>query len=311
MPNASTNHSISCFSILQHITDSTFLLPLFQPSNQSKLDAVGHQPAPGSSTFSSSPLQHQANFLQAIHKSIQEFKQHLKADHLERQALQLIALHLQNDFALLRYLIFSDKDSAAKDSATSPLIHTNPSPNPTSSAFTLPCPDDAKLHRFTSVGAMGPPRAKTNSSANAVFQPTLNTQENPPTTVQNFASRSNKLEKLCTDEIATYTSITAGIHSQYFFLYDEIRQLEHGNSDVIIWKIPSVKFVFESANVTRPSSDRLIEPATSFSSPILRTHPHGYNFFIKLYPYSIAPATGNCASILFTLFPGDYDNLLK
>ena len=193
-------------SINQHITDSTFLLPIFQPSNQSKPDAAAHQPTPGSSTFSSSPLQHQANCLRAIHKSIQQFNQHLKAEHLDRQALQLIALQLQNDFALLRYLLFSDKDSAAKDSATSPLIN----PNPTSSAFTFPCPDEAKLRRSTPVGAMGPPGAKTISSANADFQPTLNTQEAPPTTVQNLTSRIYKLEKLFTDEITTYTSITAG-----------------------------------------------------------------------------------------------------
>ena len=72
-----------------------------------------------------------------------------------------------------------------------------------------------------------------------------------------------------------------------------------------------MKFVFDSAKKAQPSSDPLIEPATSFSSPIFRTHPHGYNFFIKFYPYGIGPATGKCASILFTLFPSDYDNLLK
>ena len=129
--------------------------------------------------------------------------------------------------------------------------------------------------------------------------------------MQNLASRIYKLEKLFTGGIATYASITAGIQSQYFFLCAKIRQLEPRNSDVIIWKIPSVKFVFESAKVTRPSSDPLIEPATSFSSPIFRTHPHGYNFFIKFHPYGIGPASGKCASILFTLFPGDYENLLK
>ena len=63
--------------------------------------------------------------------------------------------------------------------------------------------------------------------------------------------------------------------------------------------------------MARPSSDPLIEPATSSSSPIFRTHSHGYNFFIKFYPYGIGTATGKCASILFTLFPADYDNLLK
>ena len=101
------------------------------------------------------------------------------------------------------------------------------------------------------------------------------------------------------------------IHSQFLFLYDKIRQLQAGNSDAIIWKIPSVKFVFDSAKVARPSSDPLVDPATSCSSPIFRTHPHGYNFFVKLYPYGIGPATGKCASILFTLFPDDYDNLLQ
>ena len=72
-----------------------------------------------------------------------------------------------------------------------------------------------------------------------------------------------------------------------------------------------MNFVLDSAKVARPSSDPLIEPATSFSSPILRTHPHGYNFFIKFYPYGIGPTTGKFASFLFTLFPGDYDNLLQ
>ena len=72
-----------------------------------------------------------------------------------------------------------------------------------------------------------------------------------------------------------------------------------------------MKFVFESEKFARPSSDPLIESASSFSSLNFRTHPHGYNFSIKFYPHSIGPTTGKCASILFTLFPGDYDNLLK
>ena len=202
-----------------------------------------------------------------------------------------------------------DKDIATKDSATSPLII--PHPTPSSSAFPLPGPSDRKLLRSTPVGAGGPPKTKTNNTANADFQPTPNTQEAPSTTVQDLTTRLCKLEKLFANEISSYTSITAGIPSQYFFLYDKIHQLESGNSDAIIWKIPSVKFVFDSAKVARPSFDPLIEPATSFSSPIFRTHSHGYNFFIKLYPYGIGPAMGKSASILFTLFPGDHDNLLQ
>ena len=308
-------------SVNQHITDGTLLLPLLQPTNQTKPDAAVHQPTPGSLALLPSSPQQQANCLQAIHKTVQQFNQHLKAEHLDIQTLQLIVLQLQNDFALLRYLPFSpvetisDKDITVKNSATSPLLISKPNPNPnpndTSSAFPLSGPGEPKLRRSTPVGAVGPPRTKTNKPANADFQPTPDTQEAPSIMVQNLTSSICKLEKLFADETSTYTSITAGIHSQYFFLYDKIRQLERGNSDVIIWKIPSVKFVFDSTKVARPSSDPLIEPATSFSSPIFRTQPHGYNFFIKLYPYGIGPATGKCASILITLFPGDYDNLLQ
>ena len=309
-------------SINHHIADNTLLL---QPINQYTTDAAAHKSTPGSSTHLPSALHHQTKCLQAINNSIQQINQHLKAEKLDRQMLQLVVLQLQNDFAVLRYLLFSsttttpNKDITVKDTATSPLFdptanpnpNANPNLNPSSqliSAFPLPGPRSPTLRRPTPVGAVGTAKTKINNTANADFQPIPNTQE---TTIQNLTSRICKLEKLFANEVSTYTSITAGVHSQYFLLYDKIRQLESGNSDVIIWKIPSVKFVFDSAKVARPSSDPLIEPATSFSSPIFRTHRHGYNFFIKLYPYGIGPATGKCASVLFALFPGDYDNLLQ
>ena len=187
-------------------------LPSLQLTSHPKPNAAINQSTPEFPVLLSSPLLHQANCLQAIHKTIQQLNQQLKAENLERQALQLIALQLQNDFALLRYLLFSDKDTAAKDSATSSLINLNlnPNPNPTSSAFTLPAPMTPNFLVLPPVGAMEPPRAKTNYSANADSQPILNTQEAPSTTVQNLVSRIGKLEKLFTDEIATYTSITAG-----------------------------------------------------------------------------------------------------
>ena len=181
----------------QHITDGTFLLPSLQLTSQSKPNAAAHPPNPEPSALLFSPLQHQAICLQSIHKTIQQFNQYLKAKHLDRQALQLIALQLHNDFALLRYSLFSDTDTAAPDPATSPLNNPNPIPNthPTSSALTLPCTDDAKHRRSTPVDAMGSPKAKTNNSSYADFQPLLNTQEVPSTTVQNLAARIGKLEK--------------------------------------------------------------------------------------------------------------------
>ena len=207
----------------------------------------------------------------------------------------------------------SISDIAFKNSATSPLSNPNPNPNPipTSAAFPLPCAEDPQLRRSTTLGAVGPPRAKTKNPANSDFLSSHNTWKAPPTTVQNLTSRISKLKKMFMDEIATYTAITAGILSQYFFLYRKIRQLQPGISDTINCKIPSVKFVLDSAKVVRPTSDPLLEPATSFSSSIFGTNPHAYNIFAKFYPYGIGAATGKCASTLFTLFHGDYDNLLQ
>ena len=176
--------------INQPITDGTFILILIQPVNQSKQEAAVHQPPPGSSSLLPSSLRRQANCLQAIHKTIQQFNPHLKEEHLDRQTLKFNVLQLQNDFALLRYLLFSqvetisNKDITVKDSAISPVFNSkpNPDPNPTLSAFPLLCSDEPKLRHSTPVGAVGPPGAKTNNSANADFQPTPNTQEAPPIT---------------------------------------------------------------------------------------------------------------------------------
>ena len=158
-------------SINKHIADNTLLLPLLQPINQYRKDAAAHKPTPGSSTHLPSSLHHQMKCLQAINNSIQQFNQHLKAEKLDRQTLQLVVLQLQNDFAVLRYLLFSstetipNKDVTGKDAATSPLIDTNPNPNPNPnpsshlpSAFSLPGPRAPTLRRSTPVGAVGQPK---------------------------------------------------------------------------------------------------------------------------------------------------------
>ena len=52
------------------------------------------------------------------------------------------------------------------------------------------------------------------------------------------------------------------------------------------------------------------KPSTHYNSPVYRTHPHDYDFFVQLYPYGLDSAAGNHASIMFALFPGNYDGLL-
>ena len=161
----------------QLITEGTFILPLIQPENPSKHDAETLQPPPGSSPLLPPPLQHQAQCLQTIHKTIQQFHQHLKAEQLDRKALQIIVLQHQNDFALLCYLLFSSvgtvpiKDTSVKNSGTSPPI--NPNSNPTSNALLLPCGAEPSVGRSTQEDAVGPTRAKPNNSttSNLSLQP--------------------------------------------------------------------------------------------------------------------------------------------
>ena len=268
--------------INQHIADATLLLPLPQQTNQCMPNAAAHQPTPGSLAPLSSSLQHQSNCLQAINKTIKQYSQHLKAEQLDRQTLQLILLQLQNNLALLRYLPFSpvetisNKNITVKDSATSPLLNSNPNPNPnpipTSSDFPLSVPRDHTLFCSTPVGAVGPPRTKTNNTTNANPQPTPTRRKllqlRCRTSHQEFANWKNCLP---TNYQLTHPSLRGSIPN--ISLYDKLRQLAPGHSDVIIWKIPSVKFVFDSAKVARPSSDTLIEPATSFSSPFSGLNP--------------------------------------
>ena len=55
------------------------------------------------------------------------------------------------------------------------------------------------------------------------------------------------------------------------------------------------------------SSMDATDPSIHYNSPVYRTHPYGYNFFVQFYPYGLDAAAGNHASIMFALFPGNYD----
>ena len=160
------------------------------------------------------------NVYRAIHKTIQQFYQHLKAEQLDQKTIQFFVLQLQIDFALLRPLPFSPaetipiSDISVKNAATSPPNN----PNPASNAPLLVCAAEPSVRRSTPEVAVGPTRAKTNNSEKADFQSSPNTREAPQTRAQNLTSRIFKLENFFADDVATYTSITAGIPSQYLFL---------------------------------------------------------------------------------------------
>ena len=98
--------------------------------------------------------------------------------------------------------------------------------------------------------------------------------------------------------------------SQFTFLYDKFRALESGGTDTILWKLTSLRLVFDTAKYAARLDDAAMNPCTLYNSPVYRTHPHGYNFFVQFYPYGLDSAAGNHVLILFASFPGDYDGLL-
>ena len=170
-PSNTPSHALP---ISQPITDGTFILPLMPPKNTFKQDAAVNQPPRGSSSQLPSPLQRKVNYLEAIHKTIQQFNQLLKAEHFDRKTLQLFVFQLQKDFAFLRCFLFSSvrpfpiSDFSVKNFNTSPLL--NPKPNPTSTVLLHPCADEPKHRHSIPEGAVGPPRAKPNKSSKADFQ---------------------------------------------------------------------------------------------------------------------------------------------
>ena len=91
-------------------------------------------------------------------------------------------------------------------------------PNRTSNALPIPCANEPSVRRFTLEGAVGPLRTETTNSSSIRFQSLPNTREIPLATMWNITSKVSNLEKIFANEKATYTSITAGIHSQSFFM---------------------------------------------------------------------------------------------
>ena len=91
---------------------------------------------------------------------------------------------------------------------------------------------------------------------------------------------------------------------------DQIRQFEPSNSTFILWRVTSIQLVFESARLWYLKPGWGNAPTTQLRSPIFRSHPYGYNFFLNFYPYGFTAAIGTWTSISFSISAGEYDDIL-
>ena len=123
-------------------------------------------------------------------------------------------------------------------------------------------------------------------------------------------TRVRQLEKEITKARESRETVASIQRSQFAFLYDRIRALGSEGADTILWKLTSLKLVFGTAKSSARLDNAAKDPSTHYNSPVYRTHPYGYNFFVQFHPYSLDSAAGNHASFMFALFPGDYDALL-
>ena len=91
---------------------------------------------------------------------------------------------------------------------------------------------------------------------------------------------------------------------------DQICQFEHSKSTFILWKVTSIQFLFESAQLGYLEPGRENAPTTRLGSPIFRSHPYGYNFYLNFCPHGFAAAIGTRASISLSISAGEYDDIL-
>ena len=123
-------------------------------------------------------------------------------------------------------------------------------------------------------------------------------------------TRVRQLEEEITKARESREKIASNHRSQFAFLYHRTRALESGGADTILWKITSLKLVFDIAKSSARLDNAAKDPNTRYNSPVYRTHPYGYKFFVQFYPYGLDSAAGNHASIMFAFFPANYDGIL-
>ena len=91
---------------------------------------------------------------------------------------------------------------------------------------------------------------------------------------------------------------------------DQICQFEHSNSTFILWKVTSIQLEFESARLWYLKSGLENAPTTRLRSPIFRSHPYDYIFYLNFYPYGFTAAIGTWASISLSISAGEYVDIL-
>ena len=126
-------------------------------------------------------------------------------------------------------------------------------------------------------------------------RPSSNTSRSQPTEPQraflsnqttsgpslDLETRVRQLEEEITKARESRETIASIYRSQFAFLYHRFQALESGGTDTILWKITSLKMVFDTAKSSARLDNAAKDPSTHYNSPVYRTHPYGYSFFVR------------------------------
>ena len=219
----------------------------------------------------------QFEYLHAVQHQVAQFFVDLNTEKNERIKLRTTICRLEDELTQLRRQVHEPSSSSL--------------PVP----FTIEPPSSSAFHDSGILGGIQimKPRVtitlKRPSSTTSRSQPT----EPPRASSSNqttsgpsldLETRVRQLEEEITKARESRETIASIYRYQFAFLYDRIRALESGGTDTILWKLTSLKLVFDTAKSSARLDNAAKDPSTHYNSPVYRTHPFGYNFFVQFYP---------------------------
>ena len=246
----------------------------------------------------------QFQYLHAVQQQVAQFFVDLNTEKNERLKLHTPIRRLENELTQLRRPV------------NEPSSPSHPIP------FTIDPPSSVAFEDSSTLGSIQIMKPRVTITLERPSSTTSRSQPTEPLRVSllnptafgpslDLETRVRRLEEEIIKARESRETIASIHRSQFAFLYDRIRALESGGSDTILSKLTAVKLVFDTAKSSPRLDNAAKDPSTHYNSPVYRTHPYGYNFFVQFYPYGLDVAAGNHASIMFALFPGEYDGLLK
>ena len=246
----------------------------------------------------------QFHYLHAVQQQVAQFFVDLNTEKNERLRLRNTVCRVEDELTQLRRQV------------------NELSPSSLPFSFTVDPPSSAAFQDSSTLGSIQilKPRVTINlkrplstTSRSPLTEPPrappLNQTTSGPSL--DLETRVRQLEEEITKARVSRETIASIYRSQFAFLYDRNQALESGGTDTILWKLTSLKLVFDTSKSSARLDNAAKDSSTHCNSRVYRTHPYGYNFFVQFYPYGLDSAAGNHASIMFSFFPGDYDGLLK